>query len=371
MLADAFVIFMLSCWTYGTSSSKNNYHVPKSKKKKAARKRQKKRHVEQLSSPIDLNVFDETFKDKTPDEKEDFIFDILMKYKKSHKIFSCKSYLCHTFEKFSKHASNSFICKYNEHITQLTYHVKYRLSVLNLMSMNLLETEHDFTEFIVFPINKDDPKLRKCLVCKKDGTVITDNTTELDAIISPCKEKIFIENPTTDEEMTNQVFQFFVKDNIEISDVKLYWFIHYGFVSKISTKYILSEHPIFTSHKVIVQGKDKNKLRCSSEFNILKSMLGVLKFVKKYKFIVSIDSIKFLDNGFEMTILSKYKSFFNDDGTLSPENEINYNKKRSIFAKKIAKEIRWECYCKEDICDEDEIIIINKSVSGDGIWNDY
>ena len=49
-------------------------------------------------------------------------------------------------------------------------------------------------------------------------------------------------------------------------------------------------------------------------------MLGVLKFVKKYKFIVSIDTIKFLDNGFEMTILSKYKSFFNDNGTLLPEN---------------------------------------------------
>ena len=371
MLADAFVIFILSLVAYDTSPSKNNYHVPKSKKKKAARKRQKKRHVEQLSSPIDLNVFDETFKDKTPDEKEDFIFDILMKYKLSRKIYSRKSYLCHTFEKFSKHASNSFICKYNEHITQLTYHVKYRLSVLNLMSMNLLETEHDFTEFIIFPINKDDPKLRKCLVCKKDGTVITEKTMGVDGIISPCKKKCFVENPTTDEEMTSKVFQLFMKGNIEISYVKQFWFIHYEFISKMSTEHILSKYPIFTSHKVIVQGKDNNKFGRMSEFNILKSMLEVLKFVKKYKFIVSFDSIKFLDNGFEMTILSKCKSFFNDDGTLSPENEINYNKKRSIFAKKIAKEIRWHCYCKEDICDEDEIIIINKSISGDGTWHNY
>ena len=136
-----FYVVLLDIWYF---TVEEQLPCTEEQEKKATRKRQQERQqklqrYQKLSSPIDLDVFDETFKDKTPDEKEDFIFDILMKYNKSHKIFSCKSYLCHTFEKFSKHASNSFICKYNECIVNLTFHVKYRPSVLNLMRKNLLE----------------------------------------------------------------------------------------------------------------------------------------------------------------------------------------------------------------------------------------
>lgn len=42
-----------------------------------------------------------------------------------------------------------------------------------------------------------------------------------------------------------------------------------------------------------------------------------------------------------------------------------------FLQKKIAKEIRWECYCKTDICNNDQIIITNQSITGNGKWINY
>jgi len=378
MLPDAFVIFMLSLVAYDTSPSKDN-HVPSHKKKMALRNRQKKRQVEQLSSPIDLNVFNKTFKKKTPYDQEAAIIDLLItktpgdKVNHRHLIYRCKSDMVDLFNQINNNVLPKFIIKYNEHIDKLNFFIKYRTSPFDLVKTGFFRHDHIFVPFMEFSRDIDNLKPRKCFVCTECGTVVTGKTKDLDGVRSPCGNEPSTTSDTDDNKLTRDVSQFFYKDHIPTDDIPIAaiaieWFVMYGLVSRTPLKDMYSQLPIFTKHEVVVNNKTND--RKLSNFDIIQCIFKILQFIKKNKFIVPVETIKFSEDGFEMTILSKYNSFFNDDGTISPENRILHNKHCHNFAKKIAKEIRWECYCKKNISEED-LSIIDSSKNADGSFSKY
>lgn len=374
MLPDAVVIFMLSLVAYGTSPSKNNYHVPKSKKKKAARKRQKERQVEQLSSPVDLNVFNKTFKKKTPYDQEAAIIDLLItktpgdKVNHRHLIYRCKSDMVDLFNQINNNVLPKFIIKYNEHIDKLNFFIKYRTSPFDLVKTGFFRHDHIFVPFMEFPRDIDNLKPKKCFVCAKCGTVVKYNTPGLDCVISPCGKKSITTPKTHNVDLTEYVFDLIYEKCSTIPYIAIEWFVMYGFVSRTPIKDMYYQLPIFTKHGVKVHNKTND--RKLSNFDIIQCIFKILQFIKKNKFIVPVETIKFSEDGFEMTILSKHKGFFNDDGTISPENRILHDKLCRNFAKKIAKEIRWECYCKNNISEED-LYYENSFKNADGSFSKY
>lgn len=372
---DAFIMLVLSLIAYGTSPSKNNYHVPKSKKKKAARKRQKERQVEQLSSPIDLNVFDETFKDKTLYEQEGDIIDALIKKTQGdkkvnhrHLIYLCKSDIDDFFNQINNNVCPTFVCKHNECIEKLNFFIKYRKSVFGLVKTGFFRHAHIFVPFMEFPRDIDNLKPKKCFVCTKCGTVVKYNTPGLDCVISPCGKKSITTPKTHNVDLTEYVFDLIYEKCSTIPYIAIEWFVMYGFVSRTPIKDMYYQLPIFTKHEVVVHNKTND--RKLSNFDIIQCIFKILQFIKKNKFIVPVETLKIFEDGFEMTILSKHKGFFNDDGTISPENRILHDKLCRNFAKKIAKEIRWECYCKNNISEED-LSIIDYSKNADGSFSKY
>jgi len=381
MLPDAFVIFILSLMAYDTSPSKDKHYVPPRKKKKALRNRRKERQVElqqklqryqELSSPIDLNVFNKTFKNKTPYDKEGYIIDLLItktpgdKVNHRHLIYRCKLDIDDFFNQINNNVCPTFVCKHNECIEKLNFFIKYRTSPFELVKTGFFVHDHTFAPFIEFPRDIDNLKLNKCFICTECGKVVKYNTMGLDCVNSLCGKKSITTPKTHNVDLTEYVFDLIYEKCSTIPYIAIEWFIMYGLVSRTPIKDMYSQLPIFTKHEVVVHNKTND--RKLSNFDIIQCIFKILQFSKKNKFSVPDETIDLYDDGFKMTILSKYNSFCNDDGTISPENLILHNKHCRNFAKKIAKEIRWECYCKNNISEED-LSIIDYSKNADGSFS--